>query len=88
MGEYIYIYMYDYVYLHVSFVDHNNFLPFTSQLDQTLLASGSGKSGLMAVFYIAKHGAWPGSYGHFRLDFSVSLLSENSSSEQSHSTEE
>lgn len=43
--------MYDYVYLHVSFVDHNNFLPFMSQLNQTLLASGSGKSGLMAIFY-------------------------------------
>lgn len=43
--------MYDYVYLHVSFVDHNNFLPFTSQLDQTFLASGSGKSGLMTIFY-------------------------------------
>lgn len=43
--------MYNYVYLHVSFVDHNNFLPFTSQLNQTLLASGSGKSGLMAIFY-------------------------------------
>lgn len=43
--------MCDYVYLHVSFVDHNNFLPFKSQLDQTLLASESEKRGLMAIFY-------------------------------------
>lgn len=27
------------------------FLPFKSQLDQTLLASESGKRGLMAIFY-------------------------------------
>lgn len=45
------IYVYDYVYLHVSFVDHNHFLPFKSPLDQTLLASESGKGGLITTFY-------------------------------------